>query len=92
MSKDNPTEEEWKEIEKKCPGEKMVKILSFYPVVPADGHDLGITEEVIGEERTFLVCIQTRTKEIRLWRRLTEGEAHQLMNWLQGMRLNPNKE
>lgn len=92
MSKDNPTKEEWKEIEKKCPGGRMVRIISFPPVTVEDGHDLGIVEEVKGQDRTFRVCIQTRTKDYNLWRRLTEGEAYQLYNWLKGMHLDQNKE
>jgi muconolactone delta-isomerase len=71
---------------------QVVRVISFYPVEVEDGHDFGMKEEFKDGERTILSVIQTRGKGIRLWRKLTEGEAYELYSWLGALKLDKNKE
>ena len=71
---------------------QLNRVISFYPVEVGDGHDFGMKEEYKDGERTILAVIQTRGKGNRLWRKLTEGEAYELYNWLGDLKLDKNKE
>lgn len=75
------------------PKNDTINIMAFPPMLVEDGHDLRFMEAKDRQgNRALLVTIQTRTRDIRLWRQLTEGEAVCLLSWLKERDFDPSKE